>query len=115
MQFLLVLAVVYLILGMFLDTLSILMITIPFMFPVAVSLGINEIWFGILIVKLIEIAAISPPVGLNLFAVMGASEDQVSAKAIMTGVIPFIFLELITLGLLISFPAIATWLPSVMM
>jgi len=114
-QFLLVLSVVYLILGMFLDTLSILLITIPFLFPVAVSLGINEIWFGILIVKLIEIAAISPPVGLNLFAVMGASEKQVSSRAIMTGVLPFIFLELITLGLLISFPAIATWLPSVMM
>ena len=100
---------------MFLDTLSILLVTIPFLFPIALSLGINEIWFGILVVKLIEIAAITPPVGLNLFAVMGASEKRIPSKVIMSGVIPFIIIELVTLGLIIYFPAIATWLPSEMM
>lgn len=114
-QFLIALSLLYLLLGMFLDTLSILLVTIPFLFPIALSLGINEIWFGILVVKLIEIAAITPPVGLNLFAVMGASEKRISSKVIMTGVIPFIIIELMTLGLIIYFPAIATWLPSEMM
>ncbi|MAL77868.1 MAG: C4-dicarboxylate ABC transporter permease [Sneathiella sp.] len=114
-QFLIALSILYLILGMFLDTLSILLVTIPFLFPVAVSLGIDEIWFGILVVKLIEIAAITPPVGLNLFAVMGASEKRIPSKVIMIGVIPFIVIELFTLGLIIYFPAISTWLPSHMM
>lgn len=114
-EFLIALAILYLLLGMFLDTLSILLVTIPFLFPIALSLGINEIWFGIIVVKLIEIAAITPPVGLNLFAVMGASEKRIPSKVIMTGVIPFIIIELITLGLLIYFPAITTWLPSEMM
>lgn len=114
-EFLIALAILYLLLGMFLDTLSILLVTIPFLFPIALSLGINEIWFGIIVVKLIEIAAITPPVGLNLFAVMGASEKRISSKVIMSGVIPFIMIELVTLGLLIYFPAITTWLPSEMM
>lgn len=114
-QFLIALSLLYLLLGMFLDTLSILLVTIPFLFPIALSLGINEIWFGILVVKLIEIAAITPPVGLNLFAVMGASEKRIPSKVIMTGVIPFILIELVTLALIIYFPAIATWLPSEMM
>ncbi|WP_340151314.1 TRAP transporter large permease [uncultured Sneathiella sp.] len=113
-EFLIALSLLYLLLGMFLDTLSILLVTIPFLFPIALSLGINEIWFGILVVKLIEIAAITPPVGLNLFAVMGASEKKIPSKVIMSGVIPFIMIELVTLGLIIYFPQIAIWLPSEM-
>ena len=113
-QFLIVLSLVYLVLGMFMDTLSIMLITIPFLFPIASSLGIDEIWFGVLVVKLIEIAAITPPVGLNLFAVMGASEGTVKSRDIMRGILPFIIFEIVTLSLLIWFPEIATWLPSKM-
>lgn len=114
-QFLIALSILYLVLGMFMDTLSILLVTIPFLFPIAVSLGIDEIWFGILVIKLIEIAAITPPVGLNLFAVMGASEDKIPSGVIFAGVFPFIIIEIMTLALIISFPQIATWLPSHMM
>lgn len=115
LQFLIVLSILYLILGMFLDTLSILLVTIPFLFPIAQSVGVDEIWFGVLVVKLIEIAAITPPVGLNLFAVMSASERRIPSKTIIAGVIPFVIIELFTLSLIIAFPAISTWLPSQMM
>lgn len=113
-EFMIALSLLYLILGMFIDTLSILLITIPFLFPVAASLGIDEIWFGVIVVKLIEIAAITPPVGLNLFAVMAASENTVKSHDIMSGVFPFVVIEIVVLALLVQFPEITTWLPSQM-
>jgi TRAP-type C4-dicarboxylate transport system permease large subunit len=77
-------------------------------------MDLNPIWFGIIIVKLIEIAAITPPIGINLFAVMSASEGKVSGPDIFKGVLPFVLMELAVLGLLLSFPAISTFLPSMM-
>jgi len=115
MQLILALCVLYLILGMFIDTLSILLITIPFIYPVAKNLGVDVIWFGIIVVKLIEIAAITPPVGLNLFAVMSASGNSVKSSELMRGVLPFVVIETFVLGVLIVFPEISTWLPSKMM
>lgn len=114
-EFILALCVLYLILGMYIDTLSILLITIPFVFPMAKSVGMDAVWFGILVVKLIEIAAITPPVGLNLFAVMSASKGTVGSAELMKGIIPFVLIELIVLALLILVPDIVTWLPSQMM
>jgi len=114
-EFILALCVIYLILGMFIDTLSILLITIPFIFPVAQSLEMDTIWFGIIVVKLIEIAAITPPVGLNLFAVMSASRGAIRSGELMKGVMPFVLIEALVLIMLILVPEIVTWLPSRMM
>src|SRR5690606_27652717 len=77
LQFVIGLSHLCLIVGMFLDSLSILLVPLPFPFPLAQSVGVDEISFAILVVKLIEIAAITPPVGLNLFAVMSASERRI--------------------------------------
>lgn len=115
LQLILVLCGLYFILGMFIDTMSILLITIPFIWPVARHLGVDVVWFAIIVVKMIEISAITPPVGLNLFAVMSASGNTVKAGELMRGVIPFILIELVVLGLLIVFPILSTSLPQHML
>lgn len=105
---------VYFVLGMFVDAVSIMVITLPFMFPMSQTLGIDPIWFSVLLIKLVEIAAITPPVGLNLYAVLTAANKEVEAIQVFKGVLPFVLLEIVFLAFLISFPAIATWLPQQM-
>jgi tripartite ATP-independent transporter DctM subunit len=106
--------ILYLIMGCLVDTISMLVMTVPFLAPVADKLGIDPIWFGIIIVKLAEIGAITPPVGMNLFAVLAASEGRVSSRQLFVGVVPFLMIEAVTLGLLLTFPEIVLWLPGAM-
>ena len=80
-------------------------------YPVTVALGIGPIWFGIVLVKLIEISVVTPPVGINLFAVMSAVGSQATFRHVYLGVAPFIVFDLVVPGLLIAFPDLATWLP----
>ena len=94
---------------------SILVITTPLLYPIVETLGISAIWYAVIIVKLMEIAVVSPPVGLNLFAVLAATDQKVSIGDLYKGVLPFIIFDLITIGLLFLFPAIATWMPENMM
>jgi TRAP-type mannitol/chloroaromatic compound transport system permease large subunit len=91
-----------------------MVLTLPFLHPIAKALGIDGVWFGVLVVKLIEIAAISPPVGLNLFAVLAASRKQVTAMQLYRGVIPFLLMDAVVLALLLAFPRLSTWLPELM-
>ena len=112
--FILLVVALYLVLGCFVDTISMLVMTVPFLAPVAHHLGIDIIWFGIIIVKLVEIAAISPPVGLNLFAVLAAAEGRISSQELYLGVIPFLVIESVTMILLLAFPQITLWLPRAM-
>jgi len=114
LEFMILAAVLYILLGCFLDTTSMMVVTLPFLFPVVVALEIDPIWFGIVLVKLIEISVITPPVGINLFAVMGAVGRQATFTHVYKGVLPFIFLDIIVLILLIAFPELATWLPKTM-
>jgi len=114
LKFMILVSILLIVLGCFLDTTSMLVVTLPFVFPVVVALGIDPIWFGIVLVKLIEISVITPPVGINLFAVMSAVDKQTTFRHVVVGVIPFILLDLIVLALLIAFPEIATWLPKQM-
>lgn len=107
-------SLMYIVLGCFLDTASMMVITLPFVFPVVQTYGIDPIWFGIVFVKVIEISVITPPVGLNLYAVMGAAGKQVSFGQLVKGVLPFLLVDLITLALLVAFPAFSTWLPGLM-
>lgn len=114
-QFLLFVVVMYFVLGMFIDTLSMMVMTIPFIYPVVIALGLDPVWFGVIMIKMMEISAITPPVGLNLYAVLGAAEGRVGSREVFLGVLPFVVLELIVLGLLLAFPQISLWLPSAML
>jgi tripartite ATP-independent transporter DctM subunit len=114
-EFLILASVFYLVLGCFLDTTSMMVVTLPFIFPVVTKLGIDQIWFGIVLVKLVEISVVTPPVGMNLFAVMSAVDSNTRFSHVARGVMPFIGLELIVLGLLIAYPALVTWLPQQML
>lgn len=98
-------------LGMFLETLSILIICVPLMHPVVVQLGFDGIWFAILVVKMIEIGMVTPPVGINVFVVSGAS--GVSIEQAFRGVLPFVLADLVVVGILIAFPWLVIWLPSI--
>lgn len=112
--FILAMVVMYLIMGMFIDPLSMLVMTVPFVFPVIKSFGMDPIWFGIILTKMIEIAVITPPVGLNLFAVVSAAGGRVKTGDMFYGVLPFVCLEVMILVVLILFPGISTWLPATM-
>jgi tripartite ATP-independent transporter DctM subunit len=111
LKFMILASVLYIVLGCFLDTTSMMVVTLPFLYPVVVALNIDPIWFGIVLVKLIEISVITPPVGINLFAVMGAVGSGATFGDVYKGVIPFIFFDILVLALLIAFPELATWLP----
>lgn len=104
---------IYLPLGMFLDTISILLITVPIFFPVILSLGYNPILFGILVVKMEEISLITPPVGLNVYVIKGVADD-IPLGDIFKGIIPFLFMEFIVIAMLLVWPEIALWLPDSM-
>jgi tripartite ATP-independent transporter DctM subunit len=113
MGVLLLIALAYIPLGMFLDPMSIVVMTIPIVYPAIIALGFSGIWFGIILMKLIEISFITPPVGLNVFVVHGIVPD-VPLEAIFRGVMPFLVVEILTVGILIAFPQIALWLPGMM-
>jgi C4-dicarboxylate transporter DctM subunit len=104
---------IYLVLGMVMEELAIVLLTIPVFFPVITGLGFDPVWFGILIVTIVEIGMISPPVGLNLF-VINSLLPSVKLGTIYRGVWPFVMADIVRLGILIAFPAIALWLPGFM-
>jgi TRAP-type C4-dicarboxylate transport system permease large subunit len=99
---------------MFMEALSMMVVTLPFLFPIAKGIGIDPIWFGVLVVKLAELAVITPPVGINLFTVVGAAEGEVTTRDVYRGVLPFVLLELVVLALLIAVPELSLWLPRTM-
>lgn len=98
---------IYLILGMFMDAVSMMMLTLPIFFPIINSLGLDPIWYGILVIKMAEIGLVSPPVGLNCFIVKGVT-TRIPIAEIFKGVMPFIALEIITVIILLIFPSIVT-------
>ena len=114
-RFMILACVLYLVLGCFLDTTSMMVVTLPFLFPIVVALKIDPIWFGIVLVKLIEISVVTPPVGVNLFAVMSAAGKDTSMREVVRGVSPFIVLEILVLAVLVAIPELSTWLPNQML
>jgi tripartite ATP-independent transporter DctM subunit len=105
--------VIYVLLGTAMEELSMVLLTLPVFFPVIVHLGYDPVWFGILIVVVVEIGLISPPVGMNLF-VLKTLLPQVSTGTVFRGVMPFMLADCVRFALLIAFPAISLWLPSLM-
>jgi C4-dicarboxylate transporter, DctM subunit len=112
-EFLLAVMVLLLVLGMFLETISLILITTPIVLPVLVALDINPIWYGVLLMINLELALITPPVGMNLFTIKAITDA--SLAEIVHGVVPYAIILLASLGLLLMFPQIALWLPSTMM
>jgi len=104
----------YIVLGCITDAISMLIVTLPFVFPIVMHAGLDPIWFGIICVQLLEIGAITPPVGLNLYATVSASNGTVSMEEIVEGIIPFVVLNLAILAALVAFPGVVTWLPAQM-
>lgn len=109
--FIMVVVVLYIVLGFFIETLSLMVVTIPIIVPMVLAQGYDVIWFGILMIVLIEMALITPPVGLNLYVVQGARKSG-SLNEVMLGAIPFALVMLAMAFALIAFPQIALWLPN---
>jgi TRAP-type C4-dicarboxylate transport system permease large subunit len=106
--------VVYLILGCFLDALGLVLLTVPFISPAIFSLGFDPIWFGVVVVKLVEIGLLTPPVGIQAYVLKGVA-PELPLPVIFTGFLPFFAVDIFgMIGLLIVFPKIATYLPSLM-
>ncbi|MEH6507541.1 MAG: TRAP transporter large permease [Sulfitobacter litoralis] len=107
------LLLVFVPLGMFLDAFSMMVITIPIMFPTVQSLGFDPIWFGILAVKMCEIGLITPPVGLNVYVIAGIDRET-PLPEIFRGALWFVLMEVVTIMILFAFPVITTVLPDLM-
>ena len=103
----------YFILGMFLDGIGMLLLTLPVVFPIIMHLGYDPIWFGIIIVKMVEIGLVTPPIGLNCFVVNGVRPD-IPLSTVFAGIWPFVVADCFTIALLIAYPEIATFLPDLM-
>ena len=107
-------SVIYLILGMFLDPLGIMLITIPVFVPMFAALKLDLVWLGVLVVKYVEIGMLTPPVGFNVYVVKAAVGDTIPLETIFRGCFWFLACEIVIMGLLIGFPQISLWLPNTM-
>ena len=100
-------------LGMVMDALPMILLTLPTLFPVVVDLGFHPIHFGVLVVLMCELANISPPMGMNLYIVKGVAKE-VPLEQIVVGMIPFAVLMIVFIGILVTFPQISLYLPGLM-
>lgn len=111
---LLMILAMYFIMGTFMSSTAMVVITMPVVFPIITSLGYDPIWFGVIIIKMCEIGVITPPVGLNVYAVKGAVGDAVTLQDIFKGTAPFLAMDILTLAILIAFPSISLLIPNAM-
>ena len=112
MQTLLAVIVFYLVLGCFMETLSMLLTTTPLIVPIIVALGFDPVWFGILMMVMLETALITPPIGVNLYVVQGV-RGRGSMNDVIAGTLPFVATMFVMIALLVIFPELALWLPEV--
>ncbi|MFC4350817.1 TRAP transporter large permease [Fodinicurvata halophila] len=103
---------IYIVLGFFIETLSLMVATIPIIVPIMAEMGFDKLWLGILLIVLIEMALITPPVGLNLYVVQGARQKGHLGE-VMVGAIPYVLVMLLMVALLVLIPDLALWLPSI--
>ncbi|GAI12366.1 unnamed protein product, partial [marine sediment metagenome] len=103
----------YLILGCIMDAIAMIVLTVPIFYPVILELGFDPVWFGVIMVIVMEMALITPPVGMNVFAIAGVSKD-VPLYTIFRGILPFLIAMVVCIALIVAFPEIATFLPSTM-
>ena len=110
---LVVILLIYIPLGMFLESGSLMLITIPIFYPIVTGLGFDGIWFGVILVMMIEIGMLTPPVGMNCYVIAGLNRD-ISLTDVFRGAMPFVVAELAVVAIVIIFPQLALWLPSMM-
>jgi tripartite ATP-independent transporter DctM subunit len=103
----------YAVLGMFMDAIGMLLLTLPVVYPAVIGLGYDPIWFGIIVVKMAEVCLITPPIGLNCFVVNGVRPD-IPLSEVFRGIGPFFVADAVTIGVLLAFPDIVLWLPRTM-
>ncbi len=108
-----VLMIIYLILGSIFDTVAAMLVTMPFIFPLVTGLGYDPIWWGVILVMVMEVGMITPPIGMNVFIIYGAAKD-IALKTIFRGILPFFYADLIRITLIILFPILALWLPTLL-
>lgn len=101
----------YAVLGMFMDAIGMLLLTLPVVYPAVIALGYDPIWFGIIVVKMCEVCLITPPVGLNCYVVSAVRPD-IPLGDVFRGIGPFFAADAVTIGLFLAFPEIITWLPN---
>ncbi len=109
-QFIILVCIIFIFLGDFLEVVSITIITLPIIFPILLAIGIDPVWFAVIMTINMEFALITPPVGLNLFVIKGVAEDA-SLMEVFQGTLPFMLLMLAVLILVILFPQLSLWLP----
>ena len=109
---LVVLGVMYLILGMILDGISIVVMTLPIVLPIVLAAGFDPIWFGVYLVIMVELSQITPPVGFSLFVIQGISQEPVSA--IIKATVPFFLLMILAVAMIAIWPDIVMYLPNLM-
>jgi len=102
-------------LGMFMNASAFFLFSFPIFYPVVVKLGVNPVWFCIICMKMAEIGAVTPPVGLNVYSLKGVVGKDATLEEIFKGIVPFIWADVAVIVLLYLFPAIATWLPNLYM
>ncbi|MCZ4291559.1 TRAP transporter large permease [Hoeflea alexandrii] len=107
---LLVIIITYLVLGCVLESISMMLLTIPLFFPIITGLGYDPVWFGILVVILVEVGLITPPLGINLFVVRSIAPD-IPVSAILRGIVPFVVADVVRVTIIVVFPGLVLWLP----
>lgn len=110
--FFLIISVFYLVLGMFLDPLGLMLISLPILSPIASALGVDFIWFGVIVVKFIEIGLLTPPIGMNLFVVQAALGPSFPFERIVRGTLWFLVAEVVVMLLIFTFPEISLMIPN---
>ena len=111
---LIIIICIYVVLGSFLDSLSMMLITLPIFFPLIIKIGYDPIWFGVLVTSVVEIGLITPPVGMNLF-IIASVDKQMKFETVAAGVVPFLIADMVRITLLVSFPALSLFLPRMFM
>lgn len=109
-----IMLVIYVPLGCFIDPTSMIVITVPILYPVIKALGFDGVWFGVLVVMMVNVAVLTPPLGFNVFIIKSIAGDEVSLSTVFRGVSFFLVLIAICIGLLLAFPQISLWLPQTM-
>ena len=108
-----ILMLVYLILGSIFDAVAAMVITMPFVLPLIIDLGFHPIWWGIVLVMVIEVGMITPPIGMNVFVLYGVAKN-IKLQTIFKGIFPFFYADLIRISVIIIFPGLALWLPGLL-
>ena len=103
----------YIVLGCVLESVAIILVTVPVFLPVVIAMGYDKVWYGILMVVVVEVGLITPPVGLNIFVIRAQLPD-VALGTIFRGIGPFLVADAVLIALLMIFPGLALWLPSIL-